>query len=56
MTFKIPKTSVSSLGSIFQALEARKFVDVEDFSFSQSTLEQVIIDFAKLQVEEEGVL
>ena len=56
MTFKIPKSGVWSLGDIFAALEARKEHDIEDFSFSQSTLEQVFLDFAKLQVEEEGVL
>ena len=56
LTFKIPKSGVWSLGDIFAALEARKEHDIEEFSFSQSTLEQVFLDFAKLQVEEEGVL
>ena len=45
-----------SLGSVFEALENRKLNDIEEFSFSQSTLEQVFLDFAKLQVEEGGIL
>merc|ERR1719193_1273344 len=53
LTFKVPRKCVKSLGSIFASLEARKRVDVEEFSFSQSTLEQVFLDFAKMQVEEE---
>ena len=52
----MPKECVESLGSVFEALESRKQIDIEEFSFSQSTLEQVFLDFAKLQVEEQGVL
>ena len=56
LIFKVPKECVESLGSVFEALESRKQIDIEEFSFSQSTLEQVFLDFAKLQVEEQGVL
>ena len=56
LTFKVPKSGVRSLGDIFAALEGQKSNDIEEFSFSQSTLEQVFLDFAKLQVEEEGFL
>ena len=56
LTFKVPKSCVRSLGSVFEALENRKLNDIEEFSFSQSTLEQVFLDFAKLQVEEGGIL
>ena len=52
----MPNKCVVSLGSVFEALESQKEIDIEEFSFSQSTLEQVFLDFAKLQVEEQGVL
>ena len=56
LTFKVPKSGVKSLGDIFSALEGRKSIDIDEFSFSQSTLEQVFLDFAKLQVDEDGFL
>ncbi|XP_070580684.1 cholesterol transporter ABCA5-like isoform X2 [Ptychodera flava] len=52
--YKIPSEDVSSLGSVFDALEKGKItLNVEEYSFSQSTLEQVFIQFAKEQEEQE---
>ncbi|XP_067671428.1 cholesterol transporter ABCA5-like [Haliotis asinina] len=51
--YKIPKDNVKSLAETFSSLEQTKHThDVEEYSFSQSTLEQVFLDFAKKQVEE----
>uniref|UniRef100_A0A4W3K4G8 ATP binding cassette subfamily A member 5 n=1 Tax=Callorhinchus milii TaxID=7868 RepID=A0A4W3K4G8_CALMI len=50
LTYKIPKEDVKSLSEAFSQLEEAKheFV-IEEYSFSQSTLEQVFMEFAKEQ-------
>jgi len=54
-SWSILQSSVSSLASAFQQLEKCKAqFDIEDYSFSQTTLEQVFIEFAKLQEAEEN--
>ncbi|XP_071105754.1 cholesterol transporter ABCA5-like isoform X1 [Haliotis cracherodii] len=51
--YKIPRDNVKSLSETFSSLEQTKQThDVEEYSFSQSTLEQVFLDFAKKQHEE----
>lgn len=56
LIFNIPQTSVKSLSTIFLALEnfKKQSKDIEEYSFSQTTLEQVFIGFAKEQEVEEG--
>ena len=47
---KVPKEDVPALGAIFSALEASKAgLQIEEYSFSQTTLEQVFISFARRQ-------
>ena len=69
-SWTILQTSVTSLASAFQQLERCKLemillvvkhndsgkvqFDIEDYSFSQTTLEQVFIEFAKQQEAEEN--
>merc|ERR1719339_440816 len=54
-SWTILQTSVTSLASAFQQLEQCKAkFDIEDYSFSQTTLEQVFIEFAKQQEAEEN--
>ncbi|KAK3091975.1 hypothetical protein FSP39_024134 [Pinctada imbricata] len=51
--YKVPKNNVKSLAQAFTALEsAKQSHSVEEYSFSQSTLEQVFLEFAKRQKEE----
>ncbi|XP_052276886.1 ABC-type organic anion transporter ABCA8B-like isoform X3 [Dreissena polymorpha] len=51
--FKVPRHNVKSLASAFKVLEqAKKVHSVEEFSFSQASLEQVFLDFAKKQRDE----
>ncbi|XP_064604121.1 cholesterol transporter ABCA5-like [Liolophura sinensis] len=51
--FKIPNANIVSLGQTFSALEEAKVLyNVAEYSFSQSTLEQVFLMFAKQQLEE----
>lgn len=51
--FKVPKNDVPSLANVFASLEEGKSSHgMEEYSFSQSTLEQVFIEFAKRQVDE----
>ncbi|XP_060574789.1 cholesterol transporter ABCA5-like isoform X2 [Ruditapes philippinarum] len=53
MQYKIPRQNVSSLALVFSVLEqAKTRLKVEEYSFSQSTLEQVFLDFAKMQQDE----
>ncbi|ESP03885.1 hypothetical protein LOTGIDRAFT_97892, partial [Lottia gigantea] len=48
--FKVPKADVKSLAEAFSFLEkAKQTRDVEEYSFSQSSLEQVFLEFAKKQ-------
>ena len=49
MQFKIPSVQIK-LSEVFQIFEnSRQSLSVEDYSFSQTTLEQVFISFAKMQ-------
>ena len=50
----IPQQSVESLSKIFRFLEdlKRNEDSIEEYSFSQKTIEQVFIDFAKQQIHE----
>ncbi|XP_013398468.1 ATP-binding cassette sub-family A member 5-like [Lingula anatina] len=51
--FKIPQEDVKSLAEVFTSLERAKEVnDVEEYSFSQSTLEQVFVAFARQEYEQ----
>lgn len=51
--YKIPSDDVGVLSVSFAALEETKQTHgVEEYSFSQSTLEQVFLNFAKRQLEE----
>ncbi|XP_013402813.1 ATP-binding cassette sub-family A member 5 isoform X2 [Lingula anatina] len=48
--YKIPQTGVVSLSKTFSKLEeAKGSLGIEEYSFSQSTLEQVFLSFAKQQ-------
>ncbi|KAM4663583.1 ABC-type organic anion transporter ABCA8-like [Discoglossus pictus] len=52
--YKIPKDNVQSLSHAFFLLEeAKRAFNIEEYSFSQSTLEQVFIELAKEQDKEE---
>ncbi|XP_053402183.1 cholesterol transporter ABCA5-like isoform X2 [Mercenaria mercenaria] len=51
--YKIPKSNVETLSRTFTVLEQGKSkYDIAEYSFSQSTLEQVFLEFAKQQLEE----
>ncbi|KAL8586837.1 hypothetical protein ACOMHN_052713 [Nucella lapillus] len=51
--YKIPQSDVPALSLVFAELErAKQTHNVEEYSFSQSTLEQVFLNFAKKQLEE----
>ncbi|KAL0964865.1 hypothetical protein UPYG_G00330090 [Umbra pygmaea] len=57
MLYKVPMEDVRSLAKSFSQLEsAKQAFNFEEYNFSQSTLEQVFMDFAKEQnqVEEEA--
>ncbi|KAM6964539.1 LOW QUALITY PROTEIN: cholesterol transporter ABCA5 [Tautogolabrus adspersus] len=54
MVYKIPMQDVQSLASSFSQLEsAKQTFNFEEYNFSQSTLEQVFMEFAKEQENEE---
>ncbi|XP_033629986.1 ATP-binding cassette sub-family A member 5-like isoform X1 [Asterias rubens] len=54
VTYRIPKDGVTSLSEVFKAMEdGKENLHVEEYSFSQATLEQVFIEFAKQQREED---
>ncbi|KAF3704067.1 ATP-binding cassette sub-family A member 5 [Channa argus] len=54
MVYKIPMEDVKSLAKSFSQLEsAKKTFNFEEYNFSQSTLEQVFMEFAKEQETEE---
>merc|ERR1719341_1749882 len=54
-SYNIPQEGFRSLALAFQQLEQCKAkFDIEDYSFSQTTLEQVFIEFAKQQEAEEN--
>ncbi|XP_073516404.1 ATP-binding cassette sub-family A member 9-like isoform X2 [Phyllobates terribilis] len=53
LCYKIPMDNVQSLSQAFTQLEEAKRVhDIEEYSFSQPTLEQVFLELAKEQNEE----
>ncbi|NXA35904.1 ABCA5 protein, partial [Eudromia elegans] len=55
LAYKIPKEDVQSLSHSFSKLEEVKHTFcVEEYSFSQATLEQVFVELAKEQEEEDG--
>ncbi|CAL8379474.1 unnamed protein product [Gadus morhua 'NCC'] len=54
MVYKIPMEDVQSLSNAFSCLErAKQSFNFEGYNFSQSTLEQVFMEFAKEQEKEE---
>ncbi|NWH39329.1 ABCA5 protein, partial [Chloropsis hardwickii] len=55
LAYKIPKEDVQSLSHSFSKLEEVKHAfNIEDYSFSQATLEQVFVELAKEQEEEDS--
>eukprot|EP00079_Xenopus_tropicalis_P028087 XP_012822740.1 PREDICTED: ATP-binding cassette sub-family A member 8-B-like [Xenopus tropicalis] len=54
LVYKIPMDNVQSLSQAFLLLEeAKRAYNIEEYSFSQSTLEQVFIELAKEQEKED---
>nr|XP_030693914.1 ATP-binding cassette sub-family A member 5 isoform X2 [Globicephala melas] len=54
LAYKIPKEDVQSLSQSFSKLEeAKRTFAIEEYSFSQATLEQVFIELTKEQEEED---
>ncbi|XP_018424540.1 PREDICTED: ATP-binding cassette sub-family A member 10-like [Nanorana parkeri] len=54
LVYKIPMDNVRSLSQAFLQLEnAKQAYDMEEYSFSQSTLEQVFLELAKEQEKED---
>lgn len=50
--YNVPVDKIVSLSNVFQLIEeAKSTIGIEQFSFSQSTLEQVFLEFAKEQDE-----
>lgn len=50
--YKVPSDNVKALSVVFSAVESAKDrLKIEEYSFSQSTLEQVFIQFAKQEYE-----
>ncbi|XP_075072972.1 cholesterol transporter ABCA5 [Mixophyes fleayi] len=55
MSYKVPKEDVQSLSEAFFNLEqVKRSFNIEEYSFSQSTLEQVFIELAKEQEEDDN--
>ncbi|KAM6163045.1 cholesterol transporter ABCA5 [Rhynchocyon petersi] len=55
LAFKIPKEDVQSLSLCFSKLEEAKHTfAIEEYSFSQATLEQVFVELTKEQEEEDN--
>ncbi|XP_026557496.1 ATP-binding cassette sub-family A member 5 isoform X1 [Pseudonaja textilis] len=55
LSYKIPKEDVHSLALSFSKLEEAKHAfNIEEYSFSQATLEQVFVELAKEQEEEDS--
>ncbi|XP_073435874.1 ABC-type organic anion transporter ABCA8-like [Dendrobates tinctorius] len=53
LCYKIPMDNVQSLSQAFSQLEeAKRIHDIEEYSFSQPTLEQVFLELAKQQNEQ----
>ncbi|XP_053563210.1 cholesterol transporter ABCA5 isoform X2 [Bombina bombina] len=56
LSYKVPKEDVRSLSESFSKLEqVKRAFNIEDYSFSQSTLEQVFLELAKEQEEEDNI-
>ncbi|RDD39982.1 ATP-binding cassette sub-family A member 5 [Trichoplax sp. H2] len=56
IVYKIPSSNVTSLANSFSSLEADKTkVGIVEYSFSQSSLEQVFLEFAKKQEDKDEV-
>ncbi|KAM4032432.1 ABC-type organic anion transporter ABCA8-like [Anomaloglossus baeobatrachus] len=54
LCYKIPMDNVQSLSQAFSQLEeAKRIYDIEEYSFSQPTLEQVFLDLAKEQEKDD---
>ncbi|XP_069808885.1 ABC-type organic anion transporter ABCA8-like [Dendropsophus ebraccatus] len=54
LLYKIPMENVQSLSQAFSQLEeAKRAHDIEEYSFSQSTLEQVFLELAKEQEKDD---
>ncbi|KAM4663281.1 cholesterol transporter ABCA5 isoform 1-T2 [Discoglossus pictus] len=57
LSYKIPKEDVQSLSQSFANLEqVKRTFNIADYSFSQSTLEQVFLELAKEQEEEDNII
>ncbi|KAI0224223.1 ATP-binding cassette sub-family A member 5 [Lamellibrachia satsuma] len=55
VTYRVPQGAVNSLSQTFTALEdGKQKLGIEEYSFSQSTLEQVFIEFAKHQYDDDA--
>ncbi|XP_060058636.1 cholesterol transporter ABCA5 isoform X3 [Erinaceus europaeus] len=55
LAYKIPKEDVQSLSQSFSKLEEAKHIfAIEEYSFSQATLEQVFVELTKEQEEEDN--
>ncbi|XP_021104266.1 ATP-binding cassette sub-family A member 5 [Heterocephalus glaber] len=55
LAYKIPKEDVQSLSTAFSKLEEAKHTfAIEEYSFSQATLEQVFVELTKEQEEEDN--
>uniref|UniRef100_A0A670YBI1 Cholesterol transporter ABCA5 n=1 Tax=Pseudonaja textilis TaxID=8673 RepID=A0A670YBI1_PSETE len=55
LAYKIPKEDVQSLALVFSKLEEAKHAfNVEEYSFSQATLDQVFVELVKEQEEEDS--
>ncbi|CAH2291410.1 ATP-binding cassette sub-family A member 5 [Pelobates cultripes] len=56
LSYKVPKEDIQALSQSFSRLEqVKQTFNVEEYSFSQSSLEQVFIELAKEQEEEDNV-
>lgn len=54
--FKVPKTAVTSIADLFQAIEeAKQRLFIEDYALGQGTLEQIFIHFARQQEAAEAL-
>uniref|UniRef100_A0A8C5SLX9 ABC transporter domain-containing protein n=1 Tax=Laticauda laticaudata TaxID=8630 RepID=A0A8C5SLX9_LATLA len=55
LAYKIPKEDVQSLALVFSKLEEAKHAfNIEEYSFSQATLDQVFVELVKEQEEEDS--
>lgn len=53
LTYYVPPTEIMKWSRMFSLMEAGKqTLDIEDYSISQTSLEQVFLSFTKYQIEE----